>query len=186
MDHQQVDVVLDIIEDPEPYAAAVETLVEKGGEALEAGAKMLEDAGEYLVDEGGEALSAVADWWAESGDGPILANEAWKAIGKTGEVGEQYLEQLGGKIQQYFDTPYGGRFVDQFVDGIANESKVGYTTLTDSTRLQIFKDVYLFGAGKVDAVNWHFFVSPITGEGGPSQPLQEQLTYHGIGVVLHF
>ena len=51
-------------------------------------------------------------------------------IGSTGKVGEDALKVLGGKSHAYFSTTSGKRYVDQLSNGIANESKVGYTTLT--------------------------------------------------------
>ena len=51
---------------------------------------------------------------------------------------------LGGVSQKYFKIEgLGRRFVDQFVNGTAYESKVGYTTLTGDIRTQIAKDVSL-------------------------------------------
>lgn len=57
----------------------------------------------------------------------------------------------GGESQVYFRTSQGGRYVDQLVNGIANESKVGYTTLTPDIHLQIAKDVELMQSAKSKA-----------------------------------
>lgn len=51
--------------------------------------------------------------------------------------------------------------------------------------MQISKDAELLNAGKVDAVNWHFFQSPVTGLGGPSQPLLNALQKNGINAIIH-
>ena len=111
---------------------------------------------------------------------------AFSAIGSTGKVGEQWLAQnLGGESQVFFNTSQGARYVDQFAGGIANESKVGYQSLTPSIQLQISKDAELLNAGRVQGVDWHFFQSPVTGLGGPSQPLFNALQQNGINVIIH-
>ena len=108
-------------------------------------------------------------------------------IGSTGQVGEDELSQLGGvKPNSPVDTPFGFRYFDRLVDDAIHESKVGYTPLTDSIRQQVFKDAYLLNSGEVSSVTWHFYQSPVTGLGGPSQPLQGLLEFHGFTVTLHF
>uniref|UniRef100_UPI00386B2173 RHS repeat domain-containing protein n=1 Tax=Pseudobutyrivibrio sp. TaxID=2014367 RepID=UPI00386B2173 len=109
----------------------------------------------------------------------------YKRIGSTGVVGENALKLLGGKSQQYFSTSLGKRYVDQFVDGIAHESKVGYTSLTKSNRLQIAKDVELMKSGQIKSSKWHFFRSPETGKVGASQPLLNELKKNGIEIIIH-
>lgn len=77
----------------------------------------------------------------------------------------------------------GGRFIDQFVNGVANESKVGYTSLTKDIKMQIAKDVELLGNSAetgVKKVVWNFFESPVTGKAGGSKPLLEALKKAGI------
>jgi len=111
---------------------------------------------------------------------------AFSAIGSTGKVGEQWLAQnLGGESQVYFSTSQGGRYVDQLVGDVANESKVGYQSLTPSIQLQISKDAELLNNQTFSGVNWHFFQSPVTGLGGPSQPLLKALQQNGINVIIH-
>jgi filamentous hemagglutinin len=68
---------------------------------------------------------------------------------------------------------------------MANESKVGYTTLTKGIQTQIAKDVELKATDAVKDVTWHFFKSPVTGMGGPSQQLLNSLQQNGINVVIH-
>lgn len=47
--------------------------------------------------------------------------------------------------------------VDQLdPSNIANEAKVGYTTLDASTALQVSKDAELLNTGVVDGVTWNF------------------------------
>jgi len=110
-------------------------------------------------------------------------------IGATGKIGEDYLKTLGGKPQEYFGKEYfkklkspGGRYIDQFVNGVANESKVGYTTLTKDIQEQIAKDAALLGdkTSGVKEVVWNFFRSPETGKVGASKPLFEALQDAGI------
>ena len=83
-------------------------------------------------------------------------NASYSGIGSTGIVGESALQQLGGTSQYYFSTSLGGRYVDQLVDDVANESKVGYTSLTQSVQLQIAKDTELLQTGNVQGVAWNF------------------------------
>jgi len=114
-----------------------------------------------------------------------MANTAGR-IGATGQVGETALAQLGGKPQVFFNTSQGGRYVDQLVNGIANEAKVGYQSLTPSMRLQVMKDVDLMGTGKVDGAIWNFYRSPVTGKIGPSAPLGNLLNQNNIPFTLHY
>ncbi len=110
---------------------------------------------------------------------------SYSGIGSTGIVGESALQQLGGTSQYYFSTSLGGRYVDQLVDDVANESKVGYTSLTQSVQTQIAKDTELLQTGNVQGVTWNFFTSPVTGRGGPSGPLYNALQNAGFGVVIN-
>ncbi len=117
----------------------------------------------------------------------VKINEKAK-IGVTGKVGERYLKTLGGVSQKYFETASGkgGRFVDQFVNGVAHESKVGYTTLTKDIKMQIAKDVELLNS-KTSGVNkivWNFFESPTTGKAGASKPLLKALEDAGIETTI--
>ena len=107
-------------------------------------------------------------------------------IGATGKIGEDALKALGGESQKFFKTPLGGRRVDQFTIGdTANESKVGYQSLTATTKIQIAKDTYLIKQGTFADDVWHFFQSPITGLIGASKPLLQALKDAGISVFVH-
>lgn len=114
-----------------------------------------------------------------------LSLAAKSGIGATGKIGEDALKALGGESQVYFRTTQGGRYVDQLVNGIANESKVGYQSLTPTISRQIGKDVELINSGQINGSTWHFFQSPVTGVGGPSQPLLNTLQQNGINVIIH-
>ena len=97
-------------------------------------------------------------------------------INQRGITGENQLKQMyGGESQKSFDTPYGKRYVDQYSNKVGHESKVGYTSATDSVKTQIDKDVYLINNGDMDSAHWHFFESPVTGKTGASQPLKDYL-----------
>ena len=115
------------------------------------------------------------------------ATSAYSKIGSTGKVGEDALKLLGGESQVYLKTSEGGRYIDQLVNGVANESKVGYTTLTKSITTQIAKDAEIVknGTGGVQSSVWHFFKSPVTGQGGASAPLLKELAKNGITPVIH-
>jgi len=108
------------------------------------------------------------------------------SIGVTGEIGEDALKLLGGQSQVMFQTSQGVRIVDQLAPGdIANEAKVGYTTLDASTALQVSKDAELLQTKAVNGVTWNFYTSPVTGQGGPSATLLKALTNAGIEVIVH-
>ena len=109
---------------------------------------------------------------------------AKNGIGATGQIGENALKQLGGESQVYFKTSQGGRYVDQLVGRVANESKVGYSSLTADIRRQISKDAELINTGRIDGATWHFFQSPVTGIGGPSQSLLNMLQQNSINVII--
>lgn len=127
----------------------------------------------------------------EKGAAKIAASLAEKevaargAIGATGRIGEAALKNLGGESQVFFRTSQGARYVDQLVNGIANESKVGYQSLNATARSQIAKDAELIQSGQIQGAAWHFFRSPVTGLGGPSGPLADALRNAGIDVVIH-
>lgn len=110
---------------------------------------------------------------------------AYSKIGSTGKIGEDALKLLGGESQVFFKTSKGARFVDQLVNGIANESKVGKTSLTKDVITQIAKDVELMKTEKIEGAVWNFFRSPVTGEIGATKPLLQALKDAGIKAVLH-
>lgn len=115
---------------------------------------------------------------------PVIAGTA-SVIGATGKIGEDFLRTLGGVSQKYFSTSLGGRYIDQFVNGVANESKVGYTYLTKDIALQIAKDAELISNRVISSSIWHFFTSSVTGSGGASKPLLDALMKAGIEVITH-
>jgi RHS repeat-associated protein len=108
------------------------------------------------------------------------------AIGATGRMGETILRDLVGGAPKFFRTASGeARFVDAFANGVAHESKVGYTAATAFVKEQIAKDVELREAGQVNQVVWHFFTSPATGRIGPTNALRAALRGARIVIELH-
>jgi hypothetical protein len=151
-------------------------------EAVTAGGKTV--AKETVEQEAKVSVKAVEET-AEVVKAPKPQAPPKPPIGSTGKVGENALKALGGDSQVFFRTSKGARYVDQLVNGVAHESKVGYTTLTRSVSRQIAKDVELLGSKEIQGSVWHFFKSPQTGLGGPSGPLRKALEDAGIGIVIH-
>jgi len=93
------------------------------------GGKSAGTATDVLVDGAVGALTAGLLKGGSAVVGRVLSRAgtvaARPAIGATGKVGETALKQLGGESQVYFKTSLGGRYVDQLVDKVAHESKVG-------------------------------------------------------------
>ncbi|AGG65779.1 hypothetical protein [Corynebacterium callunae] len=103
---------------------------------------------------------------------------------KSGAVSSQKVLKTDGCVQVCNSS---NRRFDVFADGIAHESKVGYTTLTESIKKQIESDAYLMKTGQIDGAQWHFFPSEIAQSGrlGPSEPLLDLLDQHGIKYTIH-
>ena len=97
---------------------------------------------------------------------------------------------IGSVIKQSertFDTNNGKRIADAFnpKTRYAVEVKYGYVTNNAFVQRQIAKDIGLLQSGTFDIVEWHFYVSKVTGKGGPSKQLQEVLLSNGISIVLN-
>jgi hypothetical protein len=131
-----------------------------------------------------QGVLAVASLGGSLAEG-VAAKGATGAIGASGRAGEAALAELGGESQVFFRTSRGARYVDQLVNGVAHESKVGAASLTKFARTQIAKDAELLSTGQVKKVVWHFFKSAATGKGGPSGPLRDELIKNGIEVIVH-
>lgn len=93
---------------------------------------------------------------------------------------------VGGKSQVYFKTSSGGRYIDQLANGIAYESKVGYTSLTSRVKTQILKDAELIKKGQINGAEWNFFRSADTGKIGVSKQLLQFLEQNGIKYKIHY
>lgn len=88
----------------------------------------------------------------------------------------------GAGKEKVFQTSLGGRRVDILTPRqLAIETKVGYTSLSSSIKLQIRKNAELISTNQVNGVFWMFTKSPTTGIGGPSGPLAAYLKENGIG-----
>jgi len=70
--------------------------------------------------------------------------------------------------------------------GLAIESKVGRTSLTDRTRQELQRDVELLNDPRepVTSLLWEFSASPTTGLSGPTGPLAAALDEAGIPWVV--
>ncbi|HBG69914.1 MAG: hypothetical protein A2W93_14980 [Bacteroidetes bacterium GWF2_43_63] len=90
---------------------------------------------------------------------------------QLGNMGECALRMVYGGGKKSFNTALGWRFVDNFANGVAYESKVGYTSATQFVQQQFNKDIELLKSGAVDEVVWTFYRSPVTNSVGASQPL---------------
>jgi RHS repeat-associated protein len=100
----------------------------------------------------------------------------------AGKAAETFLRRTYGGGPASLSTSRGWRHLDNLADGVAQESKVGRTALTERVKQQIAKDTELLQSGAVDKVEWHFFEGK-TGK-GPTEPLRERLQSCGISVCV--
>jgi RHS repeat-associated protein len=105
--------------------------------------------------------------------------------GQIGRTGEDFLHRAFGGRPASFETSQGRRFVDSFAGGVARESKVGRVSMSPRLRSQISKDLDLLQTRQIDAAEFHFFRSPVTGRGGPTPSVERLLKDCGIGCVIH-
>jgi hypothetical protein len=118
---------------------------------------------------------------ATEAGGGILSNQA------AGNAARDTLaaENSGSLTEQTFQTSLGARRVDVLTqDGLAIESKVGRTSLTSDTVLQIAKDQLLLNNPRISGVTWVFTRSGVTGNIGPTGPLATALDKAGIPWML--
>jgi hypothetical protein len=81
-----------------------------------------------------------------------------------------------------------GRFghIDVLAGGIAHESKVGFTTLTELVENQIAKDAWLIRNNPdIRGATWHFFRSAETGRIGAAPQVLQALDRNGIRYIIH-
>ncbi len=107
---------------------------------------------------------------------------------KTGYAAEEYLHDIyGGTRNKYFFINGQKRFVDVYSNGVAMESKVGYTSATAFIKKQVLKDeALLFQKGNgVKKIEWHFSRSGRTGKMGLTPQLRAYLNEHHIKIVEH-
>jgi hypothetical protein len=121
--------------------------------------------------------SADASNGLATGDAGILANQAAGNAARDA-IAARYA---GARTEVTFQTALGARRVDVLTqEGLAIESKVGYTSLTQSARSQIAKDQLLMQNPQISGVEWEFGRSAVTGQAGPSGPLAAALNRAGI------
>jgi len=136
--------------------------------------------GSYLASRAGPAVSQTV--------GAVGSKAAQIAENRiAGKAGENFLKNTYGGAQQVYKRLADGskRYIDNLVDGIAQESKVGRMSATKKIIEQVRKDVELLntpGSG-VSKVEWHFFPGK-TGV-GPTGPLQDLLKNSGIDIIVH-
>lgn len=119
---------------------------------------------------------------------------------KDGYEGEKWLEKdleksnISVSTQVVFKTDGcvqvcnpSYRRIDSLADGIAHESKVGYTSLTSSIKKQIESDAYLIKTGQIKDAQWHFFPSGTAQSTrlGPTKQLLDYLDQYGIKYTPH-
>jgi RHS repeat-associated protein len=109
---------------------------------------------------------------AAAGETQIAANQA--AGNKARDaIAARYA---GAEAEVGFQTKLGLRRIDVLTsEGLAIESKVGYTSLTSSIEMQIAKDQLLLQSGRISGLRWVFTASNVTGRVGPSGPLAAAL-----------
>ena len=150
---------------------------------------------------GGYALAtaAIPATVATAGVGASVSASA-VAAGPVGSLGttilgswqaaEAYIRQTYDAVKHTFhNVPSGmsARIVDGYNEssGIIYEVKYGYAALSQFVQTEIQRDIHLIQNGVVKGVEWHFFISQVTGKGGPSTPLLDALLEAGIKVVFH-
>ena len=103
---------------------------------------------------------------------------------------EAYIRDAYHAVKYTFESMASGmsnRIVDGYdaSSGIIYEVKYGYASFSQFVQTEVQRDAYLLQTGQVSSVEWHFFVSQITGKGGASGPLIEALKEAGIKIVYH-
>jgi len=111
-------------------------------------------------------------------------------IYNTWQQAEQSLRNGLDAVSKTFRTTaeLGNRVVDAFntQTGVIAEAKYGYACRTEFILNQIAKDAWLLANNaSVKAIEWHFYISQLTGKGGPSDPLLQELFRAGIKVIFH-
>ena len=133
----------------------------------------------------GAAITAIGAT-ATAGCGGTLGS----TIYATWQQAEQAIRNSYDAVKYTFTQLAPGmsnRIVDGYnkTKGIIYEVKYGYVALSKFVQTEIERDIYLVQSGQVNSVEWHFFVSNVTGKGGPSGPLLEALLNAGIKVIFH-
>ena len=141
----------------------------------------------------GAAVGALAGWTVAAASGLTVAGCSGTLGGTiyaTWQQAEQSIRDTYNAVKYTFtDLAQGmsNRIVDGYNEakGTIYEVKYGAVSLSKFIQSEIERDIYLMQTGRIKFVEWHFFISNITGKGGPSGPLLEALLNAGIKVVYH-
>ncbi len=114
-------------------------------------------------------------------DTPKSGVQANQAAGNV--VRDRIAAETGGAIEQNFRVTGGLRRVDVVVDTLGIESKVGRTSLTQRVRQELARDIKILRSGQLDAIQWIFTRSQVTGKTGPTGSLRALLEKYGIEIV---
>ncbi|MGN8552570.1 UNVERIFIED_CONTAM: hypothetical protein OHV15_08300 [Microbacterium sp. SLM126] len=118
--------------------------------------------------------------WAKLGGSQIFTN---RAVG----LHQQVLVRMAlGGSKGTRDTAKGKRFIDAIVGRTAIEVKAGRVYSTPFTRAQVLKDELVDKSPRdsINAAEWHFYASPVTGKVGPSGEFRKSLTGNGITICI--
>ena len=167
----------------EPDRSIIEEVVASFGEAARDPVFLTETAAGFV---GGVAL--------KSGRLPVDARVVQQSQvtrggalpNQIGRVGEDLLQsRFGGQSRVVLETSQGRRVIDNLAEGVARESKVGRVSMSPRLRSQILKDSELLRTRQIDAAEFQFFRSPVTGKVGPTPSVERLLQECGIGCVIN-
>lgn len=77
------------------------------------------------------------------------------------------------------------RIIDNLLDGVAHESKVGFKYLTPELERQIRSDAHLIQIGSIKGAHWHFLPSAHTNKLGAHEKVLDLLDELGIPYTIH-
>jgi RHS repeat-associated protein len=122
-----------------------------------------------------------------AGSGGTLSTTIYANWQSAEQALRNSMHSVSSSIQRTFSTPWGNRIVDAFNSSrrIIAEAKYGYQGLSQFIQTEIARDSWLLQQGKVNVVEWHFYISQVTGKGGPTGPLLKALLDAGIKVIFH-
>lgn len=112
-----------------------------------------------------------------------------------GSTGERWLTNLlpGSRTQVVLRTegcvdvcnPSNVRRLDNVIDGVAHEAKVGFKYLTPEMERQIRSDAYLIETGALEGAHWHFLASAHTSKIGADDRVFDLLEEVSIQFTIH-
>ena len=126
-------------------------------------------------------LTALAE--AEVASSSTVIASSWQ---EAEELLRKAMHSVQSVASRTLQTPLGKRICDAYDASrrLVGEAKYGYQGLSRFIKSEIAKDACLISEGF--EVEWHFYISQITGKGGPSGPLARALIQAGIKIVKHF